>query len=596
MAGSKITEREQAQAIKRDASLLITQQESVNGKEVETLLRAKLDTLLMALHGIGVPSPLVMCESTQPAQIWPEEGSPLRPVISILPAQTGSGDSSPENVRPISGRTAVTVTRTGKNLLDVGSAKPGYSSNVAIEAIDDGVRITGTNTTVDGTVYAYARWNSVPIESADMIGKTFTISARVSPSGGNIPRITVTVHDKNGTNIGTSVSREGSGDLSLDYTIRENEIGPGNKLIVVLYVFKPSAPHEAGTYTDYTNVQIELGSAATEYEPCRGDAYAISLGQTVYGGSVDWNRGELLVDTCGIVFNGTEDIKLQENYNNTGTNRFSYADTPVPVQESTALCSHMTFGYSPLGANNINNRIAVWKNGGLYWRFDRCATASEMKAYFTEQYNAGTPVKVVYALAEPYTVKLAPVTIPALAGLNTVTSTGEGMTLTYNKSLVREHEEIREQLDALPENVESTLEQMKADGVLVGIESIDVDEYTPPLTGAPEHKQITISTTDGKKTIFDIANGKNGKDGKDGATITGVDAIRHTGSDGVGYTAVSINVRESDDSAYEQMFMIKDGRTPAKGVDYWTDEDKKEINDYIASMVEQEVAKRLAAE
>ena len=40
-------------------------------------------------------------------------------VVNIEPIQEGSGDPSPENVRPISGRTGLSVTRTGKNLLDL---------------------------------------------------------------------------------------------------------------------------------------------------------------------------------------------------------------------------------------------------------------------------------------------------------------------------------------------------------------------------------------------------------------------------------------------------------------------------------------------
>ncbi|MBQ2438002.1 MAG: hypothetical protein II265_07945, partial [Clostridia bacterium] len=39
-------------------------------------------------------------------------------VIEILPQQSGSGDPSPDNVRPIIGWTGVNVQRTGKNLCD----------------------------------------------------------------------------------------------------------------------------------------------------------------------------------------------------------------------------------------------------------------------------------------------------------------------------------------------------------------------------------------------------------------------------------------------------------------------------------------------
>ena len=41
------------------------------------------------------------------------ENMPMNCVVSMLPIQSGSGDPSPDNIRPISGRTVVTVTRCG---------------------------------------------------------------------------------------------------------------------------------------------------------------------------------------------------------------------------------------------------------------------------------------------------------------------------------------------------------------------------------------------------------------------------------------------------------------------------------------------------
>ena len=38
--------------------------------------------------------------------------------IPFTPVQSGSGDPSPENVRPISGITGLTAYRTGKNMFD----------------------------------------------------------------------------------------------------------------------------------------------------------------------------------------------------------------------------------------------------------------------------------------------------------------------------------------------------------------------------------------------------------------------------------------------------------------------------------------------
>lgn len=55
-------------------------------------------------------------ESGNPVQCYPVPGYPLGVVVSWEPTQEGTGDPSPENVRPISGRRAVTVKRSEENL------------------------------------------------------------------------------------------------------------------------------------------------------------------------------------------------------------------------------------------------------------------------------------------------------------------------------------------------------------------------------------------------------------------------------------------------------------------------------------------------
>lgn len=57
-------------------------------------------------------------ETGNPVQCYPVENYPLGVTASWEPTQEGSGDPSPENIRPISGRDAVKVERCGENLLD----------------------------------------------------------------------------------------------------------------------------------------------------------------------------------------------------------------------------------------------------------------------------------------------------------------------------------------------------------------------------------------------------------------------------------------------------------------------------------------------
>lgn len=51
---------------------------------------------------------------------YPVAGYPLGVKASWEPVQEGSGNPSPENIRPIKGRDSVKVERCGKNLLPFG--------------------------------------------------------------------------------------------------------------------------------------------------------------------------------------------------------------------------------------------------------------------------------------------------------------------------------------------------------------------------------------------------------------------------------------------------------------------------------------------
>ncbi len=58
-------------------------------------------------------------ETGNPVACYPVSGYPLGCKASWEPAQDGSGEPSPENIRPIKGRDSVAVTRCGENLLNI---------------------------------------------------------------------------------------------------------------------------------------------------------------------------------------------------------------------------------------------------------------------------------------------------------------------------------------------------------------------------------------------------------------------------------------------------------------------------------------------
>ena len=73
------------------------------------------------------------------------EGYPLGVKVSWTPAQEGSGEPSPENIRPIKGRTEVKVERCGENLLNIKPFDTNKKNGVTFEYVPEGgIRIQGT--------------------------------------------------------------------------------------------------------------------------------------------------------------------------------------------------------------------------------------------------------------------------------------------------------------------------------------------------------------------------------------------------------------------------------------------------------------------
>ena len=81
-----------------------------------TLLKKLIWAQMLGLTGASLPWQTF---TGNPLQFNAEKAHTLRStVVAFSPIQSGSGDPSPTNVRPISGWTAVTVTGAGENLWD----------------------------------------------------------------------------------------------------------------------------------------------------------------------------------------------------------------------------------------------------------------------------------------------------------------------------------------------------------------------------------------------------------------------------------------------------------------------------------------------
>ena len=167
-----------------------------------------------------------------------------------------------------------------------------------------------------------------------------------------------------------------------------------------------------------------------------GQTLTADLPETVYGGTLDWTTGELLVTYERVVLRGTEDWKAVTG--SVANPYFFYILSPghdrlIP---GTGLCSHWqtvyissanaNIGYHPANSAAGDTRIIIRPDN-----VEVTINVAPWRDYLAEQYAVGTPVTITYELATPYTIQLTPQQLDMLKGANNVWSACGDTSLVY---------------------------------------------------------------------------------------------------------------------------------------------------------------------
>lgn len=183
-------------------------------------------------------------------------GYPLGVTASWTPAQEGSGDPSPENIRPIKGRTEIKVERCGENLLNIKPFDTRIQKGITFEYVPEGgIHIQGT-ASANADSPTFPVWHLPP-------GKY---------CGPNTPT---------GVSASIVIRRNGS-NLWLN-TKGIFEILAGDVMIYWYMIVVNGATLDTTIYP-----YIVPGTTApTTYTPHIGRTDTLTLPETVYGGEVD---------------------------------------------------------------------------------------------------------------------------------------------------------------------------------------------------------------------------------------------------------------------------------------------------------------------
>ena len=306
------------------------------------------------------------------------DGVPVKLLkVSINPVQSGEGDPSPTNIRPITGHTSATVTRTGKNLFNKASITNGYYLDV-----NTGEPVLSPN-------YYISDFIPVVKNKTVFIPVTNTTRRWFYDTKKN-PKLFL----NNSNNQTFTPTENGYIRLSINNNISAD------------------------------GFQVEYGTIATAYEPYQGQTVTIDLNGTRYGGTLDVLTGVLTVTHGYASLNDT--MKWQEltsstanyRYNNEYSDRKKYNDSYAGV---ICSCLPIASGQPTYGRwlSATSNYFGIRNTTGTL-------TLDEVKALAT-----ANQIQICYELAEQITVQLTPQQVTSLLGVNHISADCGDLEVVY---------------------------------------------------------------------------------------------------------------------------------------------------------------------
>ena len=335
-------------------------------------------------------------EETVSGSVAHTEIAAARPAVEVIsyiePVQAGSGDAAIDNVRPISGWNKVGVAVTGRNLFD------------------------GGDRTVTSGVWRY--YLPVPLPAG-----TYTIGALVTSNDTDNDVCAAAFADKNGTNmVYANLDRDAYNSKTVTIPRPCHSIR---------FMASNNSSASTGDTAAWSDIQIVPGDVSQDFEPYRGETVTAELPETIYGGNAD------IVNGTGEKTMGFHELTGDENISISASETLGDGVIIKGILPSVGnvegLCSHaITSPYlSTKNAMTLGRSNSSW----IYWLgiLDTLglSTVDEFKDWLAAQKTAGTPVQIVYQIAQPAPFQMGSQTISTQKGVSNVWSSTGGTDLTY---------------------------------------------------------------------------------------------------------------------------------------------------------------------
>ena len=339
-------------------------------------------------------------------------GALRRAAVLGATTETGEGDKGPDNPYTIAGAAPTALTVCGRNLLKNGKS----------------------TTTINGIAFTVNQDDSITIQGTATEKAVLYLMGAVLQSG--------TAYTLSGGAIGwTGASLE----VEITYANGAIEYRAVSTKPAYAFVTRPDAitrvrayiKVDAGATVNGITLypQIEISPAATPYAPYTGQTVPMPALDPLYGdGTVNDEYDAVTgVETRRwkqMTLDGTETISVYPQ-----GNRQYQIRNPLSGIAYTGISSHYVKTVYPVAWDKI-------PNGGCQsgtWAFvihdDACDTLDEFKAYLAAQVTDGTPVTVVYQLAEPVVTRHDPARILPPAPVCRVFADAGNTAVGYNRDV-----------------------------------------------------------------------------------------------------------------------------------------------------------------
>ena len=348
-----------------------------------------LRKLMMIGETVGAAVKLVEDTATgNPLKFTTDLAKPLRSLlIPFTPVQSGTGDPSPQNVRPIVPWNGLTVFGGGKNLLNPdGIVHNSYNIGGFVNTLKPNTKYTiSINGTTNEAYRLYMTTESAPLSGITPVSKGYIFAGQKETF---------------------TTPSEMTGILVL----AGNSAGAGNVAIGDILPM------------------IEAGETATAYEPYKPISETdIVFPSPIYGGTPDIISGRMLVEWYGISAKWGQGI----NKSFIGEYERRWFDMPsgLIAQSSQYYNNHK----SEVGCN-IAKYVWDWNRAETHFYCSMENSTNHFYVFLPQGTSDETDIQCMCKLKEPFEIQLTPTQITAMLGNNTIWSDADGsMTAVYLK-------------------------------------------------------------------------------------------------------------------------------------------------------------------